>query len=74
MVLTHGVGVGRDKGKTVDIGCSEFIGRENYSHLKKLLKADIINRLFTSEGRRKSSEICLFWGGFELGFQVLCIW
>lgn len=67
------MGLGRNKRKTLGIGLPEFIGIENCSHLKKkkkkkMLKADIINHLFTSERRRKSSEISLVWDGFELGF------
>lgn len=67
------MGLGRNKRKTLGIGCSELVGIGSNSHIKKLMKADIINRLFTSERRRKSSETFLIGGDFEIDFQVVSI-
>lgn len=73
VLWSRGMGLGRNKRKTSGIGCSELVGIGSNSHIKKLMKADIINRLFTSERRRKSSETFLIGGDFEIDFQVVSI-
>lgn len=73
MVLTQGLGVGRNKKKTVGIGCSEFTDVKKLLSLQKIAEGRHY-KAFIHKGREKKILRNFGCGGFELGFQVVCIW